>query len=139
MGWPRNPQTPLEMLVAGAAMLAATVLLFAIMYALFAVAGAFATAGGALAIIVIWDIGLERPRREKRRAEALATSSRSIDDIPLRTQAGAADRSDKLPGPLGAIVRTAPATLAAVLIVVIALGINSLLGSFITTKEGLNK
>ena len=123
------------MLIAGTAMLAGTVLLFSIMYALFAAAGAFATAGGVLAIIAIWEVTVEGPRRRARRAAALATSIRPPDAIPLRTSAGAADWSDRLPGPLGAIVRTAPATLAALLIVAVALGINGLLGDFITSDR----
>ena len=133
MGWLRHPRTPLEMLIAGTAMVAATVVLFSIMFALYAAAGAFATAGGVIAIILTWELAVERPRRQARVAQALATPSRSPEDIPLQTGTGPADRSEKLPGPLGGLVRTAPATLAALLIVGIALGINGLLGDFITS------
>ena len=135
MGWLRYPRAPLELLIAGTAMLAATVVLFSIMYALYAAAGAFATAGGVVAIILTWELAVERPRRQARVAQALATPGRSPEDIPLQTQTGPADRSEKLPGPLGGLVRTAPATLAALLIVAVALGINGLLGDFITSDR----
>ena len=135
MGWLRYPRTPLELLIAGTAMLAATVVLFSIMYALYAAAGAFATAGGVVAIILTWELAVERPRRQARVAQALATPGRSPEDIPLQTGTGPADRSEKLPRALGGLVRTAPATLAALLIVAVALGINGLLGDFITSDR----
>ncbi len=135
MRWLRYPRTPLEMLIAGAAMLAVTVVLLSIMITLFATAGAFAAAGGVLVLIFIWDFAVERPKRQARRAEALASQNRPIDDIPLRTEAGHADWSDRLPGPLGAVARTAPATLAALLIIGGAVAINGLLGGFITSES----
>ena len=73
------------MLIAGTAMVAATVVLFSIMFALYAAAGAFATAGGVIAIILTWELAVERPRRQARVAQALATPSRSPEDIPLQT------------------------------------------------------
>lgn len=134
MGWLRYPRTPLEMLIAGAATLAVTVVLFSIMTALFATAGAFAAAGGALILIFVWDFAVERPKRLARRAEALAAQSRPIDDIPLQTEAGRADWSERLPGPVGAVVRTAPATIAALLIIGAAVGINALLGDLVAPE-----
>ena len=91
MGWLRYPRTPLEMLIAGTAVLAVAVLLFSIMNALYASAGAFAAAGGVLALIFLWDFGVERPKRRARRAAALATPNRPAGDIPLQTGQGAAD------------------------------------------------
>ena len=54
---------------------------------------------------------------------------------PLRTRAGATDWTDGLPGPLGAVARNAPATLAAPLIVGVAVGINGLLAEFTTSDR----
>lgn len=131
MGWLRYPRTPLEMLIAGTAVLAVAVLLFSIMNALYASAGAFAAAGGVLALIFLWDFAVERPKRRARRAAALAASNRPAGDIPLQTGQGAADWTERLPGPLGGIVRASPATVVALLIIGAAAGINGLLGDAI--------
>ncbi len=128
MRWLRYPRTPLELLVTGTAWLAAVGVLIAVMFALYVLANAFAVAGFLLAVILVWEFAVERPRRRARAAETLAVQSRPVDDIPLRTRVGRADWSERLPGPLGAIVRTAPATLVAILIIGVALGINSFLG-----------
>ena len=128
MRWLRYPRTPLEMLVTGSAWLAAVGVLIAVMFALYVLANAFAVAGFLLAVILVWEFAVERPRRRARAAETLAAQSRPVDDIPLRTLVGRADWSERLPGPLGTIVRTAPATLVAILVIGVALGINSFLG-----------
>ena len=119
----------------GAAILAATVVLFSLIFGLFGADGALATAAGLLAIMVIWDVAVERPNRQDRLAEAYAASMHSIEDIPLRTRAGATDWTVGLPAPLGAVARNAPATLAALLIVGVALSINGLLAEFTTSDQ----
>lgn len=81
--WLRQPRTPLEMLVAGTAMLAATVVLIAIMIALYSVVNAFAVAGLVLALIIAWEFAVEAPRQRARLAETLATQSRPLDEISL--------------------------------------------------------
>ena len=134
MRWLRYPRTPLELLVTGTGWLAATCILIAIIFALYVLANAFAVAGFLLAVILVWEFAVERPRRRARAAETLAVQSRPLDDIPLRTRVGRADWSERLPGPLGAIVRTAPATLVAILIIGVALGINSFLGDLTNTN-----
>ena len=123
------------MLLVGGGILAATVVLFSLIFGLFGADGAFATAAGLLAIMVTWDVAVERPNRQDRLAEAYAASMHSIEDIPLRTRAGATDWTDGLPAPLGAVARNAPATLAALLIVGVALGINGLLAEFTTSDR----
>ena len=128
MRWLRYPRTPLELLVTGTGWLAATCILIAIIFALYVLANAFAVAGFLLAVMLVWEFAVERPMRRARAAETLAAQSRPLDDIPLWTRVGRADWSERLPGPLGAIVRTAPATLVAILIIGAALGINSFLG-----------
>ncbi len=135
MGLPPYPLTRPEMLLVGAAILAATVVLFSLIFGLFGADGAFATAAGTLAIMVTWDVAVERPNRQDRLAEAYAASMHSIEDTPPGARAGATDWAGGLPGPLGAVARNAPATLAALLIVGVALGINGLLGDFITSDR----
>lgn len=115
------------MLIQGTAMLMGTGVLIAAIFAIYVLASAFAVAGFVLALIFVWELTVERPKRKARRAAALATTSRPLDEIPLHTRAGPAHWSDMLPGPLGTVIRTAPATLAAFLIVGVALGINALL------------
>lgn len=119
------------MLIQGTALVMGTGAVIAVMFALYVLASAFAAAGFLLALIFVWELLVERPRREARRAVALSTESRPIEEIPLRTRAAPRHWSDMLPGPLGTVVRTAPATLVAVLTVGVALGINSFLGDLI--------
>ena len=135
MGLPPYPLTRPEMLLVGAAILAATVVLFSLIFGLFGADGAFATAAGTLAIMVTWDVAVERPNRQDRLAEAYAASMHSIEDTPPGARAGATDWAGGLPGPLGAVARNAPATLAALLIVGVALGINGLLAEFTTSDR----
>lgn len=123
----RHPRTPLEILIQGTALLMGTGVLIAVIFALYVLASAFAVAGFVLALIFVWELAVERPKRKARRAAALATTSRPIDEIPLHTRTAPTHWSDMLPGPIGGVVRTAPATLVAALIVAVALGINALL------------
>lgn len=115
------------MLIQGTAMLMGTGVLIAAIFAIYVLASAFAVAGFVLVLIFVWELVVERPKRKARLAAALATESRPIEDIPLHTRAAPMHWSDILPGPIGTVVRTAPATLAAFLIVGVALGINALL------------
>ncbi|MCY3646936.1 MAG: hypothetical protein OXH07_08185 [Chloroflexi bacterium] len=123
----RHPRTPLELLIQGTAILMGTGVLIAAIFAIYVLASAFAVAGFVLVLIFVWELTVERPKRKARLAAAFATTSRPIEEIPLHTRVAPAHWSDMLPGPLGAVVRTAPATLAAFLIVAVALGINALL------------
>ena len=135
----RHPRTPLEILIQGTALVMGIGVLIAVMFALYVLASAFAVAAFALALIFVWELAVERPRRKARRAAALAAQSRPVEEIPLRTRAAPRHWSDRLPGPLGTVVRTAPATLVAVVIVGVALGVNSLLGDLINpdTDDGV--
>ena len=123
------------MLLVGAAILAATVVLFSLIFGLFGADGAFATAAGTLAVMVTWDVAVERPNRQDRLAEAYAASMHSIEDTTPGARAGATDWASGLPRPLGAVARNAPATLAALLIVGVALGINGLFAEFTTSDR----
>ena len=119
---------PWGMLVAGMALFVATALGIGIAIALFAGGGAIMPVAAVVVIIAVWDVGLERPRRNARRAAILACPQPAPGGQALRTDAGAVHWTDRVPGPLGAIVRAAPATLAAVAILVVALLVNSLIG-----------
>ena len=118
---------PLGLLVAGVALFAATVLGIGIVIVLFAGGGAIMPTAVVVAIIAVWDVALERPRRNARRAALLARTQQAPGTQALRTAAGPVHWTDRVPGPLGAIVRTAPATLAAVAILAAALLANSII------------
>lgn len=105
-------------------------LFFILMYALFAVAGLFGAAAGVLALSLTWDLAVERPRRQDRLAEAFAASKRQTDDSALPARPAPADWSETPPGPWGALVRTAPATLVAIPMIAVAFGIAGLRGHF---------
>lgn len=119
---------PLNMLVAGMALFVATALCIGIAIALFAGGGVIVLVAAVVVVIAVWDVGLERPRRNARRAAILARTQPAPGGQALRTGAGAVHWTDRVPGPLGAIVRAAPATLAAVAILAAALLVNSFIG-----------
>lgn len=119
---------PLNMLVAGMALSVATALGIGIAIALFAGGGVIVLVAAVVVIIAVWDVGLERPRRNARRAAILARPQPAPGGQALRTDAGTVHWTDRVPGPLGAIVRAAPATLAAVAILAAALLVNSFIG-----------
>lgn len=127
------------MLIQGTALVMGVGVLIAVAFALYVLASAFAVAVFALVLIFTWEGVVERPKRKARRAAALSTASRPVEDIPLRTRAAPRHWSDMLPGPLGTVVRTAPATLVAALIIGVALSVNSLLGDLINpaTDDGV--
>ena len=132
MGRERYPRSLRQVLLLGAALAAATALLFSLLFALFGATAVWATAGGFLAVMVAWDVAVERPRREDRLEVAFAIASLPGEDGLPGARAGRAHWSDRLPGPLGAAARYAPATAAALVIIGIALAINTLLGRFDT-------
>lgn len=103
-------------------------LLFTLMYALSSVAGLYGAAAGVLALSLIWDLAVERPRRQDQLAEAFAASRRGTDDGALQARTAPANRTP--PGPWSALVRTAPATLATVPMIAVAFGIADLRGHF---------
>ena len=126
MRWLRYLRTlPVVLLVA-----AGTLLLFTLMYALFAVAGLFGAAAVVLALSLTWDLAVERPRRQDQLAEAFAASRLRTNDSALQDRPAPANRRETPPGPWGALVRTAPATLAAIPMIAVAFGIADLRGHF---------
>ena len=100
------------------------------MYALFAVAGLLGAAAGVLALSLAWDLAVERPRRQDQLAETFVASMRRTDDSGLQDRHAPAAWKETPPGPLRALVRTAPATLAAIPMIAVFFGINGLLGHF---------
>ena len=123
------------MLLVGAVLLAASVFLFSLIFGLFGAAGAFATGSILLAITVIWDVTVERPNRQDRLGEAYAASVRSGKGIPAGTPVDTTYWTDALAEPFRALGRKAPATLAGLLVIGVALGINGLLGGFTTNDR----
>ena len=123
------------MLLVGAALLAASVFLFSLIFGLFGAAGAFATGASLLAITVIWDVAVERANRQDRLGEAYAASVRSGKETPRGAQPSVTHWTDALPGPLAALCRNAPATLAGLLVIGVGLGINGLLWEFTSDRD----
>ena len=119
----------------GAAILAASVFLFSLIFGLFGPTGVFATGASLLAITVICDVAVERPNRQDRLGEAYAASVRSGEAIPPGALRGATHWTDAPPGPLAVVSRNAPATVAGLLVIGVALGINGLLGGFTTSDR----
>ncbi|MXY36253.1 MAG: hypothetical protein F4Y54_05690 [Dehalococcoidia bacterium] len=127
MRWLRYLQTLPEVLMVVAV---GALLLFTLMYALSSVAGLYGAAAGVLALSLMWDLAVERPRRQDQLAEAFAASRRGTDDSALQARTAPANWRETPPGPWSALVRTAPATLAAIPMIAVAFGIADVRGHF---------
>lgn len=136
MHWLRSPQTPLDMLLAGSALVAATVVLIVLMAALYVLVNAFAVAGFLLVVVIIWELAVDRPRRRTRLAGAVVASSRRPGVIPLQTTPGQADWTERLPLPIGVVARKAPAVAATLVLIAAALAINGLLAEVLNPDRG---
>ena len=99
----------------------------AVAFWLFDKGGVLAVGGVLLVGIAIWEFGWDRKRRAARQA-ALVSAQRAPGTQALRSAAGKAHWSDRLPQPLRGIAQTAPFTAVAVGVVFLALVLINVFG-----------
>ena len=130
MRWHRDlTDSPQYMVIVGVTWLVLTCLTIAALVRLWGTGGALLAGGASIAVMVLWDTLVERPKRVARRKSGRLQQS-APGTQPLQSPEGSHEPhwAERLPYPLSSLGPFVPVTAVAAGIVFITLLLNALIG-----------